>query len=151
MNFQTRLNSFLQKLKSIFSVLCLKMWTQKMQVWKILSRYGFISQMWLMKFVKLKWRWGVTGDSIAKVFSDNLCTLQLCVYITIVKHKLITTEGLYNNFEEIVPKSALTHFFLLEKSVYRQLGDFSLGQGPVGGSASWGTLTCRISWAQFFS
>ena len=54
--------------------------------------------------------------------------------------------------------------------VYRQLGDFSLGRGPVGGSASWGrcqlgevpvwasatwvnaswgTLTCRISWAQF--
>ena len=42
----------------------------------------------------------------------------------------------------------------LPQSVYRQLGDFSLGRGPVGGSASWGkgqlgTLTCRISWAQF--
>ena len=34
--------------------------------------------------------------------------------------------------------------------VYRQLGDSSLGRGPVGGSASWGTLTCRISWAHFF-
>ena len=31
------------------------------------------------------------GTLSPKFFSDNVCTLQLCVYITIVKHKLITT------------------------------------------------------------
>ena len=30
-----------------------------------------------------------------------------------------------------------------------QLGDVPVGEVPVGGSASWGTLTSRISWAHF--
>ena len=67
-------------------------------------------------------------------------------------------KNLLNLWETVLPfygKSMSDSLQKLNYSVYRQLGDFSLGQGPVGGSASWGsaswgTLTCRISWAQFF-
>ena len=42
-------------------------------------------------------------------------------------------------------------FFKLLTSVYRQLEDLARGEGqlgevPVEGGASWGTLTCSISW-----
>ena len=90
-DFRTRRKIFPQKLKSIFSVLCLKMWTQKMQVWKILSHYGFISQMWLMKFVKLKWRSGL--------YRPNF--FRWCMYITIVELELILLQFLryfWSNF-----------------------------------------------------
>ena len=39
--------------------------------------------------------------------------------------------------------------FYLNQMERFKLGDLSPMQGPVGGRASWGTLTCRISWAQF--
>ena len=55
-------------------------------------------------------------------------------------------QGLDNTFPSNKRVATQDDNFL---KVYRQLGDLSLGRGPVGGSASWGILTCRISWAQF--
>ena len=58
----------------------------------------------------------------------------------IAENKLFAISSIYSEEENGLVLKMESRFFLTihtTSMVYRQLGDFSLGQGPVGGSASW--------------
>ena len=55
------------------------------------------------------------------------------------------------NVETSQLEALSAEILIFQKFLEWQMGNLSLRRGPVGGSASLGTLTCRISWHNFYS